>query len=150
MKGIEHHPDTIDRFAGYKKALQEAGIDLDEWLVLKGDFTAESGVDAIDDLISRGQSFSAIFAANDATAFGARLGLHRRDIRVPEDVSIVGFDDQAEAAFMTPPLTTVRQPAREMGVQASQALLALIEGDPFQSQSLTGELQVRESVGRPD
>lgn len=146
VKGIEHHPDTIDRFTGYLNAMEEAGIDLDENLVLAGDFTAESGVKAVNDLVSGRQSFSAIFAANDATAFGARLELYRKGLRVPEDVSIVGFDDQVEAAFMTPPLTTVRQPAREMGVQASKALLALIEGKPFQAQSLAGKLQVRESV----
>ena len=82
------------------------------------------------------------------TAFGARLALYRRGIRVPEDVSLVGFDDQAEAAFMAPPLTTVRQPAREMGVQASRALLTLIDGGAFQSMTLKGALQLRESVGR--
>ncbi|MFT5403730.1 MAG: LacI family transcriptional regulator [Verrucomicrobiales bacterium] len=128
--------------------MQEAEIELDEGLVLDGNFTAESGVRAIETLISRGRQFSAVFAANDTTAFGARLALYRREIRVPEDVSIVGFDDQAEAAFMAPPLTTIRQPARRMGVQASRSVLALIEGEPFDTQSWNGELQQRESVSR--
>lgn len=148
IRGILHHPDAIDRFEGYKKALEEAGVTLDPQLVLDGDFTAESGVRAVEELFARKQSFSAVFAANDTTAFGARLALYRRGVRVPEDVSIIGFDDQAEAAFMAPPLATIRQPGREMGVRASRALLDLIDGKPFGSESLDGELQLRESVGR--
>ena len=147
--GIEHHPDAIDRLEGYKRALAEAGIEFDPTLVLPGDFTAESGVGAIDDLSERGRAFTAVFAANDTTAFGVRLALYRRGLRVPEDVSITGFDDQAEAAFMAPPLTTIRQPGREMGVQASRSLLELIEGKPFESRPLQGELIERESVGSP-
>ena len=112
-----------------------------------GDFSAESGVRAVERLCGRQQSFTAIVAANDTTAFGARLALYRRNVRVPDDVSIVGFDDQAEAAFMAPPLTTIRQPGREMGAMASRALLDLIDGKPFRSQPLKGELQLRESVG---
>lgn len=148
IRGIEHHADAIDRFEGYKQALQEAGVALNPDLVLDGDFSAESGVRAIECLFERKQSFTAVFAANDTTAYGARLALYRRGVRVPEDVSLVGFDDQAESAFMAPPLTTVRQPARRMGAQASRALLALIDGKPFQSQSMNGELQLRESVSR--
>ena len=146
VRGVPHHPDAIDRFEGYKKALDEAGIALDADLVLEGDFTAQSGVQAIDRLLDSNKAFSAVFASNDMTAFGVRLALHRRGIRVPEDVSIVGFDDQAEAAFMAPPLTTVRQPAIEMGTQASRAILALIDGQPFDGRPLNVELQVRESV----
>lgn len=149
IRGIAHHPDVIDRFQGYKNALHEAGIELNKSLVIDGDFTSESGVQAIETLESRKQSFTAVFAANDTTAFGARLALYRRNLRVPEDVSIVGFDDQAEAAFMAPPLTTIRQPARRMGTLASSALLGLIDGAPFQSQSFQGELKIRESVSRP-
>ena len=82
------------------------------------------------------------------TAFGARLALHQHGKRVPEDVSIVGFDDQAEAAFMTPPLTTMRQPATEMGERAAKAILALIRDDSVESQPLTSTLQIRDSVAR--
>jgi len=149
IRGVEHHPDAIDRFSGYEIALREAGIEPDPELMLKGDFTAESGVRGIDALLDSDKRFTAVFAANDMTAFGARLALHRRGLRVPEDVSIVGFDDQAEAAFMAPPLTTIRQPAREMGNQASRTLLALIGGEPFEPQPLDTELRVRESVARP-
>lgn len=148
IRGIAHHPDASDRFEGYKKALAEANIEFDPGLVLDGDFSAESGVCAVNRLMKENKSFTAIFAANDMTAFGARLALHQHGLRVPEDVSIIGFDDQKEAAFMTPPLTTMKQPAREMGEQASRTILALIREEPFESQSLTGELQIRESVTR--
>ena len=150
IHGIDHHPDAIERFEGYKKALEEAGIELDPSLVLDGDFSAESGERAIDKLCERGQSFSAVFAANDMTAFGARLALYRRGLHVPGDVSIVGFDDQAESAFMAPPLTTIRQPGRRMGAEASRSLLELIEGKSFNSEPYLGELIVRESVGARD
>lgn len=146
IRGVQNHPDAIDRFQGYQKALAEHEIELDPRLVLDGDFTSASGVNAIEQLVSSGASFSAVFAANDMTAFGARLALDRHGFDVPKDVSIVGFDDQAEAAFMTPPLTTVRQPAYEMGVQASRWLLALIDGKSFTPDSLPIALQIRDST----
>ena len=148
IRGLAHHPDATDRFEGYKQALAEAGIAYDPELVSDGDYTAESGVKAVERWMARGARFTAIFAANDMTAFGARLALHQHGVDVPREVSIVGFDDQAEAAFTTPPLTTVRQPAREMGILASRAILALVNNKPFESQSLVGSLQVRESVAR--
>lgn len=148
IRGIEHHPDATERYEGYSKALADAGIQLDPELVFQGDFTGQSGVLAISSLLSRGKSFSAVFAANDMTAFGANLALHRQGIRVPEDVSIVGVDDQAESAFMTPPLTTIRQPAAEMGKDAVEVLLKLIKGESYELRKLTAELQVRESVAR--
>lgn len=148
IAGVRHHPDAIDRLAGYSAALRAAGIEPDPRLMLSGDFTAESGVHGTNELIARGAPFTAIFAANDMTAFGARLALSRAGLRVPEDISVVGFDDQMESAYMTPPLTTIRQPAREMGELASRAVLSLIEGQSWESAVLTGELQVRESVAR--
>ncbi len=144
--GLKHHPDALDRLEGYRKALGEAGIEVHPDLIVEGDFSAGCGVRGIYELLARGASFTAVFAANDATAFGARLAFYRRSLRVPEDVSLVGYDDQAEAAFMAPPLTTVRQPACEMGEESAQALLALIEGEPFTAKCPRVELQVRESV----
>ena len=149
IRGLEHHQDAVDRFHGYQQALREANISVDPGLVLQGDFSAESGVQAIEQLITQEKHFTAVFAANDLTAFGVRLALYRRGVRVPEDVSIVGFDDQLEASYKTPPLTTVRQPAREMGEQASRAILQMIKGEPFASQSVRGELMIRQSVAKP-
>lgn len=148
IEGIEHHPDGIERRKGYNKALTEAGIEVNSKLVIQGDFTAESGVRAIKKLRDSNAKFSAVFAANDATAYGARLALHRNGLRVPEDVSIVGFDDQAESAYVTPPLTTVRQPGQEMGVMAVKGIISLIDNEPFESVEFLGELSVRDSTAR--
>ena len=148
IRGIKTHPDAIERFEGYAKALADAGIQLDDDLVCEGSFSGSSGVVAINSLLSRGKHFTAVFAANDMVAFGARLALHRKGIRVPDDVSLVGFDDQAESSFMVPPLTSVRQPAAEMGSAAAEAVVSLIKGESFELPELAAELQVRESVIR--
>ena len=81
-------------------------------------------------------------------AFGARLALSRRGIRVPEEVSIVGFDDQPEAALMTPPITSMRQPGFEMGEAAAAALVGLMKNEPFEIPHLPAVLKTRESVAR--
>ncbi|MDG2224259.1 MAG: LacI family DNA-binding transcriptional regulator [Rubripirellula sp.] len=146
IRGLEHHPDAVDRFAGYQQAFNEAGLTPDPKLIVEGDFSAESGIRAVNELLSREQAFTAIFAANDLTAFGARLALDQHGLQVPGDVSLIGFDDQLESAYVTPPLTTVRQPAREMGSHASEAILKLIEGGEFSSQPVQGELIIRKSV----
>jgi LacI family transcriptional regulator len=79
-------------------------------------------------------------------AFGARLALHRRGIRVPDDVSLVGVDDEPAAAFMIPPLTTIRQPGVELGLEAARIILGQLKGEALRPVSLTTELIVREST----
>ena len=148
ISGIKDHQDSVRRMAGYRRAMTEANMEIDEDLICEGCFDGNSGVMAIQNLMDRGKAFSAIFAANDMTAFGARLALDRHGLRVPEDVSIVGFDDQAEAAFVTPPLTTVRQPAQEMGHAASAALLQLINGTEYQMPKISTQIIARESTQR--
>jgi len=149
IRGNKDHQDAIDRYRGYVKALEEAEIPVNRKLVYQGDFTGQSGMMAVNSLVARGIHFSAIVAANDAVAFGARLALHRHGYRVPDDVSLIGFDDQDEAAWQTPPLTTIHQPAQEMGAAAARALLSLIAGkEPPEPPQLCAELQVRETVAR--
>jgi LacI family transcriptional regulator len=148
IRGIEHHQDAIRRFEGFSQAMVEAGLEVDPELVIDGDFTAQSGLMAISSLLMRAKSFTAVFCANDMVAYGARLGLHRQGLRVPDDVSLVGFDDQGESAYMTPPLTTVRQPAIEMGHAAAIGLVNLMEDKPVQFPVLRAELQCRESTAR--
>jgi LacI family transcriptional regulator len=144
--GRTGHPDASARFQGYKTALTDGGIELIEDLVVEGNFRRQSGVLAIETLLSRGISFSAIFSANDQMAYGARLGLHRRGIRVPDDLSLVGFDDEPAASFMIPPLTTVRQPAVELGLEAAKVILAHIRDEPITIPRLEAELVIRESA----
>lgn len=146
ISGRADHQDAADRQQGYIKALQEAGIEPQEELIVEGTFRRQSGVLAIDTLLSRGLPFSAIFVANDQMAYGARLNLYRRGIRVPEDISLVGFDDESAAAFMIPPLTTVRQPAVELGMIATQIILDRLDNKTVVIPKLKTELIVREST----
>ena len=140
--------DVFNRKKGYEQALLDADIEPDPRLVVEGNLQQQSGVLAVEMLLGRGSTFSAIFAANDQMAFGARLALYRRGIRVPEEVSLVGFDDEASAAFVVPPLTTFRQPAAEMGQAAADAILDRISGKSSEKMVFEAELIIRESVAR--
>jgi LacI family transcriptional regulator len=146
ISGPVNYPDAVDRKQGFFQALEEAGIEPIPELIFEGTFRRQSGVIAVDMLLSNGISFSAIFAANDQMAFGTRLALHRRGIRVPEDLSLVGFDDEPAAAFMIPPLTTVRQPGIELGFEAAKIILARLEGQSVSIPKFEAELIVREST----
>ena len=148
ITGLGDHQDAIERRDGYLKAHKEAGIEADPDLIIEGDFTEPSGVMAVEMLLMRGRIFSALFAANDQMAYGARLALYRRGLRVPEDVSIVGFDDQAPSAYMIPPLTSIRRPPLEIGEAASQALVNLIQGQSITLPKFQSTLMIRESVIR--
>lgn len=141
--------DLRQRYDGYRQALIDSGIQPDPQLVIEGDLRQQSGVLAVNMLLEQRRPFSAIFAANDQMAFGARLALYRRGIRVPEDVSLVGFDDQVTAAYMVPPLTTVRQPSTELGLAAAEAILDLLNDQSVAAKVFEGQLIVRESVQRP-
>lgn len=140
--------DISQRHEGYLQALRDAGIEPDPALVVEGNLLHQSGMLAVEMLLSRGRPFSAIMAANDNMALGARLALFRRGIRVPEDVSLVGFDDQMSSVYMIPPLTTIRQPAMELGHAAAQAILAFINGQTPTLTPFDTELIIRESVTR--
>jgi len=119
------------RREGVEEACREHGIKAETVIQLEGDFTAESGERALDAFFaSNGDKprFDAIFSANDLMAIGAMLSLKRRGIRIPEDVEIIGFDDVAPARYMDPPLSTIAQPAFEMGKKSAELLLQLIGG----------------------
>ena len=111
-----------ERLQGYREALDAAGIDYEETLVEEGAFDAASGARAANALLGR-TTFTAMFVASDVLALGATNALREADRRVPDDVSVVGFDDIALAAYFDPPLTTVRLPAFELGQAAGRALL---------------------------
>jgi LacI family transcriptional regulator len=148
ITGIPTHADARDRRRGYEDALAEARLPIDERLIAESDFTEQSGLLALESLLSRGGTFSAIFAANDQLAYGARLGLYRHGLRVPEDISLVGFDDLLTSAYTTPPLTTVRQNMLGQGQTAAQAMIRLLAGQEPALTPITTELVIRESTAR--
>ncbi len=140
--------DAIARQEGYRQALLDNGLEFHPELMVEGDFTEMSGAMALDKLMTRRNKypFTAIFAANDQMAAGVRLGLFHRGIAVPDEISLVGFDDMPSSEYMIPPLTTVRQPSYYMGLMAAQALLALLNGERFSLPEFPLELIVRQSV----
>jgi LacI family transcriptional regulator len=129
IAGDPRHPDAKERLRGYRAALQAAGLPFNADLVLPGQYTEDSGRMAVERLLDSREQFTAIFCANDQMAFGAALALHRRHLRVPEDVSLVGFDDLAGALYTLPPLSTVHHPGYELGQFAATAMLQLLAGE---------------------
>lgn len=146
--GPASQPDSVSRHQGYLRALSESGLSPDPKLVVQGDFLETGGLLAMNRLLDAGQPFTAVFASNDQTAFGARVAMHRRGVRVPDDISIVGVDDLPAAAFVTPPLTTVHQPIYEMGRFAAAALLEALGHRVNEVQVPPLELIVRETTRR--
>jgi LacI family transcriptional regulator len=135
------------RVDGYRSALDRAGLPFDPDLVRHGDFQHEGGFGHGSDLLSRADPPTAIFAGSDQQALGVYEAARLRGLRIPEDLSVVGFDDLPAARWVSPPLTTVRQPLADMGRVAAEMLGDLIEGVPLRSQriELSTELIVRES-----
>lgn len=149
IKGHSNQPDSRSRFLGYKKALDEAGIKTGKSLVKQGDFSSESGYEKTLELVDSNTHFTALFAANDQTAYGAIKALHDRNMKVPEDVSVIGFDDLPTSLFFTPALTTLRQPIEELGAVCADALLKLMSGENHHTRMPPIELIVRQSTKSP-
>lgn len=149
IAGPPNLAEARERAAGYRAALEEAGLRFDPALVVQGGFRAGGGLAAIHALLERANAFTAVFAGNDLSACGARKALLRYGIRVPDDVSLIGFDDLPEAIEARPALTTIRQPVFELGHAAAAALIALIEVKEDAAVALPAlELVVRESTRR--
>lgn len=139
------------RLDGYRAGIEAGGLVVDEQLVREGDFYHEAGFDGGTALLSTPDPPTAIFASSDQMAFGVFEAIRQRGMRVPDDVSVVGFDDLPEARWSSPPLTTVRQPLSEMGALAARTVLRLAAGDSAESPrvELATELVVRESTAAP-
>ncbi len=146
ISGPKQHKDAGDRIEGFKQALADAGLDFNPELVVEGNFLQQSGVMAAESLLSTRQPFTAIFCGNDQMAFGARLALYRRGIRVPDDISLIGFDDQPTSAYMTPPLTTIHSPGLELGLESAKMMLKILQGHQYSPPKFEAKLNVRESV----
>ena len=120
----------VDRLQGFTETLTEAGL---EPVVAHGDFSAASGEHAMIRLLERRPNLDAVFAASDLMAVGVLRALRRAGRRVPQDVAVIGFDDDPIAQFTQPPLSTIRQPVEEQGLAMARHVLALIENSPSPS-----------------
>jgi LacI family transcriptional regulator len=143
---------TRARIDGYRSALESAGLAYDPGLVRYGDFHHEGGFAHGGALLDLDDPPTAIFAGSDQQAMGVYEAARQRGLRVPQDLSVVGFDDLAVARWLSPPLTTVAQPLAEMGGTAAEMLGSLIEGTTLVSRrvELATELIVRESTAPAD
>jgi LacI family transcriptional regulator len=142
---------STERLDGYRAALAAAGVLADPDLVVESDFNLPGGEIAAAELLDRIDRPTAIFAFNDNVAVATLRAARARGIRVPEELSVVGFDDSEQAAIVTPALTTVRQPLAEMGRMAVSLLLRLLENQRVEALSveLATKLVVRESTAPP-
>jgi len=138
------------RLDGYRAGLEAAGVEVDDVLLQQGDFYHESGYTGGTALLELDEPPTAIFASSDQMAFGVYEAVRRKGLRVPDDISVVGFDDLPEARWASPPLTTVRQPLAEMGMLAARTVLRLARGEEIESPriELATDLVIRDSTAR--
>ena len=141
-----HFPEFFARYCGCDAALREAGQRMNPALQVDADSSEQSGYDAARALIARGHAFDAIFAASDLIAVGAMKALLERGLRVPDDVAVAGFDDIPLASFVNPGLSTVQQDTKLAGALLVETLLALIHGEPAESQTIPVKLALRGST----
>jgi LacI family transcriptional regulator len=124
--GVSISTDSHDRERGYHDALGAAGVPVDPALIVAGNYHEDSGSASTEALLAGRIEFSAMFAANDQMASGASVALHRHGLRVPDDVSNVGFDDLLATRHSSPPRTTVNLSVNELGRRAATAMLDLL------------------------
>ena len=136
---------SIDRLEGFKSALRDVGLPIDPNLIEESEFSEDGGYEAAKRLLPRNPD--AIFSASDSIASGVLRACHEAGVRVPEDVSVIGYDDMPFAATTVPPLTTVRQPVAMMGATAVETLIDIIEQPNSQARRiiLPTEFVVRNS-----
>jgi len=144
--GHPNHMASEQRLFGYRRALDRAGISFDPERVLTGEFDFASGASAAESLLSLPRRPTAIFASNDDMAAGVLAVAHRMNLHIPDDLSVAGFDDTALAQLVWPPLTTIRQPTRDLAFAAANLLFE--RGDSVEHRRLQHELVLRASTAR--
>lgn len=143
--GVAHTSTGADRQRGYARALQSAGLPVDESLILESDLSIDSGVDTGNRLLSASNRPTAVFAANDYVAIGIMAAARDLAIRIPQDLAIVGFNDTRLSDAMPVPLSSVAIPLPTMGREAMNGLADLIEGNAVESKTYPVQLKVRAS-----
>lgn len=147
ISGPEELQSSLDRRSGYQQALRENEIMVQPELITYGDFTFESGQKAVRDVITKGISFDAIFGANDMMALGAMTVLLELGMAIPHQIEVVGYDDIYLSSLFKPALTTIKQPAYEMGREAVKMVLRSINSKKITvtSKVFRPQLIIRES-----
>jgi DNA-binding LacI/PurR family transcriptional regulator len=148
LSGPQEQEDSRWRELGYRQALNTHGIPFDPDLVVPGEFDRNVAQTSIRNLINHRVRFDAVFSGDDEAAVGVLSALHEAGILIPDDVSVVGFDDQRMSPYLTPPLTTVRAPTEEVGREAARQLIRFIHGQELTPLTLLPtEIVIRRSCG---
>ena len=150
VSGPTDLPPARDRVVGYLRALKEAGLKFRLDYLVRSDFTSEGGFRAFRQLLALSKPPTAIFASNDLMAIGGICAASEAQVRIPQDLSVIGYDDIALASYSTPRLTTMAQPKYEMGQLVTRVLLDRIMGAhlPLRRERLQTKLMVRQSTAR--
>jgi DNA-binding LacI/PurR family transcriptional regulator len=151
ITGPAHVLSSRARVDGYRAALDAAGVPIDPALIREGDFHVVDGATHARDLLRMPDPPTAIFACNDGQAIGAYQAAHEAGLRIPHDLSLVGFDDLPAAQWMVPPLTTIRQPLADMAAAAATMVVSLAHGEtlPRNRIELATDLIIRSSTDPP-
>jgi LacI family transcriptional regulator/LacI family xylobiose transport system transcriptional regulator len=151
ITGPEHALASRARLDGYRTAMDTAGVPVDPALVRVGDYLAEEGLRHARELLRLPDPPTAVFACNDALALGVYRAAAEAGLRIPQDLSVVGFDDLRPAQWTVPPLTTVHQPLTEMAATAATMVITLAQGRPLAQTrvELATELVIRDSTAPP-
>ena len=147
--GIKGLSNTEERLGGYKKALKSAGIPVSNELVTYGDYVEAGGRKALTKLLSLDNPPTAVFSTNNLMTLGCIKELYSRKITIPDEMALVGFDDSTWAEALIPPLTTIKQPGYELGINAAELLIKRLNKPTSSTMNivLNSELVVRESCG---
>lgn len=142
-------PASQERFEGYRRALREAGLEADEKLVFQAGTTIEDGVKAALQMLNEANDATAVQADNDLVAVGAANTFLNQGLKIPQDLSVVGFGNILTAEYFRVPLTTVRQPKHRLGSAAMEAMTLLLRGETPQPRRLAADVVIRASSGPP-
>ncbi|WED27811.1 substrate-binding domain-containing protein [Vibrio sp. DW001] len=147
IKGLASQPDSLHRFDGYKRALKEAGLRPNQRLIKQGDFSSALAYKQTVELLNDEKAkVTAIFAANDLSAYGVIKAIHDHGLNVPDDISVIGLDDLPTSQYFTPGLTTLRQPIEEIGTVSANSILNFLSGDRHEDRLPPIDLIVRQTT----
>ncbi|MGH7975067.1 MAG: LacI family DNA-binding transcriptional regulator [Limisphaerales bacterium] len=149
LTGPPTAPWAHERFEGYRRALREANLDVDDKLVFQAGGTIEDGTKAALQLLNESCGATAVQAVSDLVAIGCAETLLAQGLKIPEDISIVGFGNLWTTEYFRVPMTTVRQPKFRLGIAAVEMMMNLLRGQPVQSKRLPAELIERKSTAPP-